>query len=505
MPARRGAGAVILPGSRYASLDTYTTADLRRSTEPLAGSATRPIPAPAALRLHRVRAGERLDQIAHRYYGDPLKYWLICDANDAIFPSDLLVPGGCCASPSTGGAEMATAARVLRILLDGKEDSRIYSDLMAVEVQQDTTQRSMFAIQIHITILEDGSWTYLDQEDSTHPTFSLWQRVTIEAGFSDSADVVIDGYVAGIDTDITPETDDASVTVWGYDPSFAMDQEAKFKSWPDKTFSDIATEIFQSYQLTAEVTDSLILHAQDEDLLVQRSSDWQYLKELAARLGYELFIEGAKGHFRLPDVEGTIQKDIAAHFGPSSTNLIWFRGRVAAGAPQTYRRSRLNLREKTMEPVEVTASPLAALSARGAAAQIAGRSVAGMPTAQPARPPVGSAAELTAQLTGRRQEASWIGTGEGELDGVLYGRALRAGRLVLIKGVGRDFSGRHYVERVVHRLTAESYTQRFWVRRDGIGELGDEPYQGVDGDPSGLDIRDTEKVTTAAGGRQVLP
>ena len=44
-------------------------------------------------REHRVIEGERLGQLAHRYYGDPLKYWLICDANDAIFPEELLVPG----------------------------------------------------------------------------------------------------------------------------------------------------------------------------------------------------------------------------------------------------------------------------------------------------------------------------------------------------------------------------------------------------------------------------
>ena len=44
-------------------------------------------------REHRVVVGERLDQLAQRYYGDPLKYWLICDANDTIFPEDLMVAG----------------------------------------------------------------------------------------------------------------------------------------------------------------------------------------------------------------------------------------------------------------------------------------------------------------------------------------------------------------------------------------------------------------------------
>jgi nucleoid-associated protein YgaU len=41
-----------------------------------------------------VVAGERLDHLAARFYGDPRRYWLILDANPEILdPFDLLVPG----------------------------------------------------------------------------------------------------------------------------------------------------------------------------------------------------------------------------------------------------------------------------------------------------------------------------------------------------------------------------------------------------------------------------
>jgi nucleoid-associated protein YgaU len=52
------------------------------------------------VRLHTVVAGERIDHLAARYYGDPLKFWLICDANDALFPEDLMVPGRVLKIPS---------------------------------------------------------------------------------------------------------------------------------------------------------------------------------------------------------------------------------------------------------------------------------------------------------------------------------------------------------------------------------------------------------------------
>lgn len=42
---------------------------------------------------HTVTQADRLDLIAAKYLGDPLIYWLICDANGAMRPGDLLQPG----------------------------------------------------------------------------------------------------------------------------------------------------------------------------------------------------------------------------------------------------------------------------------------------------------------------------------------------------------------------------------------------------------------------------
>jgi hypothetical protein len=47
----------------------------------------------ATVAQHSVRQGDRLDLIAAKYLGDPLLFWLICDANGAIQPSLLETPG----------------------------------------------------------------------------------------------------------------------------------------------------------------------------------------------------------------------------------------------------------------------------------------------------------------------------------------------------------------------------------------------------------------------------
>src|SRR5262245_29056175 len=43
----------------------------------------------ALLSEHRVVAGDRLDNLAARYIGDPQQYWRICDANRAMRPDEL--------------------------------------------------------------------------------------------------------------------------------------------------------------------------------------------------------------------------------------------------------------------------------------------------------------------------------------------------------------------------------------------------------------------------------
>jgi len=37
-----------------------------------------------------VTAGDRLDLIANRFLGDPEEFWRICDANNAMYPFDLV-------------------------------------------------------------------------------------------------------------------------------------------------------------------------------------------------------------------------------------------------------------------------------------------------------------------------------------------------------------------------------------------------------------------------------
>ncbi|MFZ0746890.1 MAG: LysM domain-containing protein [Terracidiphilus sp.] len=48
----------------------------------------------ATINQYTVKQGDRLDLIAAKYLGDPLMVWLICDANGAMKPHDLVATPG---------------------------------------------------------------------------------------------------------------------------------------------------------------------------------------------------------------------------------------------------------------------------------------------------------------------------------------------------------------------------------------------------------------------------
>jgi hypothetical protein len=81
--------------SRYYHLETiqYDTEDGRQ----IAYKVRRFLPQGSRLPLlteATVRPGERLDLIAARTLGDPLQFWQICDANDAMDPFGLTAETG---------------------------------------------------------------------------------------------------------------------------------------------------------------------------------------------------------------------------------------------------------------------------------------------------------------------------------------------------------------------------------------------------------------------------
>jgi hypothetical protein len=93
--AAAGTGAPTNPSSRYygAAVEYYTgpsgvqVAYLQRRIIPQASTYT-------SLQNYAVSYGDRLDNLAYQFLGDPILYWMICDANSAVDPGQLTAEPG---------------------------------------------------------------------------------------------------------------------------------------------------------------------------------------------------------------------------------------------------------------------------------------------------------------------------------------------------------------------------------------------------------------------------
>ena len=88
-------------GSRYERVKDYVVLDGTGNQNKVKRMRRIPLKQNKAL-SHVVKEGERLDLLAYMYYGGPTKFWLICDANQAMFPYELLVPGSTIIIPQEG-------------------------------------------------------------------------------------------------------------------------------------------------------------------------------------------------------------------------------------------------------------------------------------------------------------------------------------------------------------------------------------------------------------------
>jgi hypothetical protein len=82
------------PTSRYYGLSTAT---IVQNGLPVAYVLRRFVPPPGRFQLlqyHTVVQGDRLDNIAAQYLGDPTLFWRLCDANGAMRPWELVATVG---------------------------------------------------------------------------------------------------------------------------------------------------------------------------------------------------------------------------------------------------------------------------------------------------------------------------------------------------------------------------------------------------------------------------
>lgn len=356
----------------------------------------------------------------------------------------------------------------LTITIAGEEAADLYVDLLDLEVEQDELLAAQLRLRLALRREQHGAWRYLDDQ-----RLAAWQQITVKAGLDDDDEELFAGYITHLRPDFDPDPARCALEVWGLDGSVLLDREEKLKDWPNKKDSDIASEIFNAYALTPQVEDTSLVHDEAVSTIIQRESDMRLLLRLAARNGFECYVEGSNGYFRPPQLGEPPQPVLAVHFGERETNVERLNLEVDALAPADVAMWQLDRVNKSMLDVSVTSAAQTALGKSDAAALLPSNVGPGQAIARAAttgRP------EMMALCQGLYDQATWFLTGEGELNAHRYGHVLRVRRTVTLKGAGATYSGVYYVTHVTHSITRGGYTQRFRLRRNALMPAGDEDF-----------------------------
>jgi phage protein D len=363
---------------------------------------------------------------------------------------------------------MAHDSLVLEI--GGEEADDVYPDLLALEVELDEELAGMFRLTLAMRLLADGGWAYLDDD-----RFAPWTRLVVRAGLDDDRIELISGYITHVRPDFGAVLEQCRLEVWGMDESVLLDREDVLKDWPNTKDSDIAAQTFQAYGLVPQVTDTEVIHDEDVSTIIQRESDFQFLRRLAKRNGYECFVDGGTGWFRPPAVTDTPQPLLAVHFG-DETNVNRMGIELNALAPADVAMYAVDRVTKEALDAKAEDGVQAVLGARTAAALAAG----GVP---PSRVVLSQTAgtsqrEMAALCQSLHDRIEWFVRIEGEVSADRYGAVLKPRTTVTVKGVGATHSGVYYVTRVTHVFTPDGYTQRFSAKRNAIRPAGTEDFAG---------------------------
>jgi hypothetical protein len=380
-----------------------------------------------------------------------------------------------------------------QLLLGGQQaDSTLYTLIASVEVDESMDMPAAIQITVPVSRSSAGDLTLI-----ADPRFAPLAPVAVVASAGGSgaqgvaagaagaiasavggsaptgAQCIFDGYVLSqkihLETGITKST----LTVWGQDACWLMNQTETVREWVDVTDAAVAASIFGNYAIKPSdqnSQDDSPSHTDDTHSLMQRGSDIAFLRMLARRSGKVCRVACADqpgvrtGYFAIPKLDGdpsvTITLNDPANWTVGAIDLEWDATRPTSVVARAALFSDSDSNGATGDTSD---SGLKSLGDRTLAV------FSGKPMTVMLATAVDSAGELTQRAKGLLCETGWFLRCEGDTDADRLGVVLRAGMLVSLVGVGALHSGTWIVWTVRHRLTQEAHKMTFTLLRNAVG------------------------------------
>jgi phage protein D len=287
-------------------------------------------------------------------------------------------------------------------------------------------------------------------------------EVTVAMGYGDTGEKTMPVLLRGVITEIGtnfPESGLPELAISGYDHGFPLTIGKNARTWTKAYDSDAAQKIASFHNLQSNIQKTKIREPQIEQ---NQETDFDFLKKLAERNHYELFVDEKKTlHFREPNDRAT-----------AVVKLVWGEGLLTfkpeanlAGQIAKVEVYGWDLKNNKKIVGVARAGEESGKDAKCKSAAEQLKSFVKDPDKQPVlriRQPVFSQAEADKRAKAALNEtAKKFLTGDAESIGL---PEIRPDQNVEMANLGEPFSKTYYVQQATHKIDGNGYRTRFKVK-----------------------------------------
>ncbi|MEM9218144.1 MAG: hypothetical protein AAGD25_27855 [Cyanobacteria bacterium P01_F01_bin.150] len=325
----------------------------------------------------------------------------------------------------------------------------VAAQVVNIKVDEDVAVPSMFTIELGALDDSEPEIPLLDDEQ-----FAIANEVEIKLGYGEDVATLLKGEIASLE----PEfhfNHGPRLTVRGYDRRYLLQRGRKTRTFVQKKDSDIVDQIAQESGLQADVVDSEVTH----DYIIQANqTDLEFLQSRARQIRYEVIADDRTLLFRPVGNDGSAAFTISLE-----DDLLDFYPRLSSlGLAHEVLVRGWNVEEKTA---------IVGQAGAGDVVSTMGGDNSGADLAEDAAWRVGDRPITTQAEADQLAQAqlNWSALSLIRGEGTCRGRTdLRAGTVLEMSGLGRQFSGQYYVTTTRHCYSAGGYHTYFTVRRSGV-------------------------------------
>ena len=336
-----------------------------------------------------------------------------------------------------------------------KISQEFQNTIFEVEVEQSIHLPSVFTIRVHLGATGEEPFDVLDGLMKDYLDKGSDVEISQRIGGQDK--LIMVGEINAISLDLSSVVPGSplSAVIQGYDKSHRLHRGRKTRTFLNSSFGDAVKKVAGDAGLTAKM-DSV--SGGTRYIIQHNQTDWEFLREISNRVGYELYFDDGFLHFKKPWVgeSGSIRLTW-------EENLVQFRVRTST-AFQSSEVTVLGWDPKTKKRIVGTAAKGKGnpdVGENRSGADQAGHAFGDSKVMMVDRPMVDQdEAKAMAQSL-----ADTIAGGFAVAEGVTFGNPdLKPGIIVEIGGIGTRFSGKYYITSATHTFNSmEGYSTSFVV------------------------------------------